>query len=125
MTPDEYIKLCKVTDVEDYSVMEERLGTIDLAIIHSMLGITTEAGEFTDAIKKHLLYGKPLDYVNLKEEFGDILWYISIGLKALGLTYEEVMQTNIAKLKARYGDKFTEAAALERDLETERKVLES
>jgi hypothetical protein len=34
------------------------------------------------------------------------------------------METNINKLKARYGTKFSEAAALNRDLEAERKILE-
>jgi len=41
-----------------------------------------------------------------------------------GLTISEARDRNISKLKARYGEKFTETAALNRDLETERKILE-
>ena len=35
-----------------------------------------------------------------------------------------VMENNITKLKARYGDKFSEEKAENRDLDTERKILD-
>ena len=77
-----------------------------------------------DALKKHIYYGKDLDKVNLREEAGDLLWYISIMLDVLGTTYEECMQINIEKLAARYPNKFTEEDAIKRDLKKERKILE-
>ena len=93
-------------------------------LLHAAMGLTTESGEFMDAIKKHLFYGKPLDKVNLKEEIGDVLWYCALALHSLDSSFEEVMATNIAKLKARYPDKFEESQALNRDLDKERSILE-
>jgi hypothetical protein len=40
------------------------------------------------------------------------------------MTSSEARERNIEKLRARYGDKFTEAAALERNLAAERAILE-
>lgn len=93
-------------------------------ILHGALGIVTEAGEIADAVKKSIFYGKPFDLVNLQEEIGDCFWYLAILAKEAGLSFEAIMEQNIAKLKARYPDKFTEHHALNRDLEHERNVLE-
>jgi NTP pyrophosphatase (non-canonical NTP hydrolase) len=120
----EYIENCLATDIPDYRRLEERLEAMDLRILHAMLGIATEAGELTDAVKKHLMYGKPLDNVNLEEEAGDLMWYISLLLEALSVDYEYIWKQNIAKLKARFPEKFTEHAALHRNLNKERSILE-
>lgn len=94
-------------------------------LLHGAMGLCTEAGEFMDAMKKAVFYGKPIDTVNLKEELGDILWYIAIIIDALGdTTIDEIMAVNIAKLKARYPDKFSKTHAEVRDLDRERSVLE-
>lgn len=93
-------------------------------ILHGALGISTEAGEILDAVKKSIFYGKPFDLVNLQEEIGDCLWYLAILAKEAGMSFEDIMAQNIAKLKARYPDKFTEERALNRDLVAERRELE-
>ena len=93
-------------------------------LLHAGLGLATETGEFLDPLKKHFFYGKPIDEINLKEEIGDILWYCAIACDALGTTIDAEMLRNIAKLKARFPDKFTEEKANERDLDAERSVLE-
>lgn len=125
MTPQEYIDLARATDHESYALIQERLSQERSArLFHYFVGAGTEAGELLDAIKKSIIYGKPLDVVNLKEECGDLLWYIARACDCLGFTFEEVMELNINKLKARYGEKFTEDAALNRDLDKERAVLE-
>jgi NTP pyrophosphatase (non-canonical NTP hydrolase) len=93
-------------------------------LLHAAMGLVTESGEFMDMLKKHLFYGKPLDEVNLLEEIGDASWYLAIALNALGSSFEEVMARNIEKLQARYPDKFTEQAALVRNLDKEREILE-
>ena len=94
-------------------------------LLHGMIGVVTEIGEAMDAVKKHLIYGKPLDLVNIMEEAGDKQWYIALILDAAGYLESDAMTRNIAKLKARFGDKFTEEAALNRDLGKERATLES
>lgn len=96
----------------------------DDRLLHSGIGIATESGEFLDALKKHIFYGKPLDRTNLKEELGDLLWYVAIACDELGATFEELQEVNIAKLTARYPEKFSLERAENRDLETERKILE-
>lgn len=93
-------------------------------LLHAFLGLASEVGELADALKKHIIYGKMLDEVNLLEEGGDLSWYLALLLTALKKTLEECMEKNIAKLRARYGDKFTQYAALNRDLAKERKALE-
>ena len=96
----------------------------DERLLHAGIGLATESGEFLDALKKHVFYGKALDRTNLKEEVGDLLWYCAIALDELGSSFEEVQATNIAKLKARYPNKFTMGDAENRDLKAERKILE-
>ena len=124
MNPNDYIKECLVTEARDMSPVLERLQNVGtVRLLHAMIGLCTETGEFQDSLKKHIFYGKEIDKVNLKEEMGDLCWYIAIALDELGLSFEEIMQTNIDKLKARYGEKFTEQAALNRNLDNENKVL--
>jgi len=68
-------------------------------------GISAEAGEFTEVIKKIFLQGKPYSEDNvfhLKRELGDICWYIAQACMALDTTFEEVLQMNYEKLSARY-----------------------
>ena len=93
-------------------------------IEHAIDGCVTEAGELQDALKKAKYYGKELDVVNIKEEAGDILWYLAILFDELGTDFETEMNRVITKLKTRFPDKFTEEDAFTRDLVAERKVLE-
>jgi NTP pyrophosphatase (non-canonical NTP hydrolase) len=93
-------------------------------LLHSALGMQTEAAEFSDAIKKSLFYGKSLDVVNLKEELGDLLWYMAIAMDELGTDFDAEAKRVVKKLKARYPEKFTSDNALNRDLGTERQILE-
>lgn len=97
----------------------------NIRLLHAGIGMCTEAGEFIDQLKKHIFYGRPLDKVNLKEEIQDVMWYIGIALDELGSDFDTEQRKNIDKLKARYGDKFSAEAAINRNLEVERKILES
>ena len=102
-------------------------------LIHAAMGMQTETAEFTDALKKSLFYGKILDVTNLKEELGDLLWYVAIAMDELGTDFEIEMDRVINKLKVRYpesynsesSNRFTEDAAEHRDLDAERRSLES
>lgn len=95
-----------------------------IRLLHASIGLATESGEILDMIKKHIFYGKPLDLVNASEEIGDTLWYCGLAIDVLKTTLDEVMTVNIKKLKARYPEKFSEYHAENRDLETERAILE-
>ncbi|AHX01149.1 putative mazG pyrophosphohydrolase [Nitrincola phage 1M3-16] len=90
---------------------------VDSRILHAAIGCVTESGEMLDALKKSIFYGKELDLVNIKEEAGDILWYLAILFDALGTNFEAEQERVINKLRARYPEKFTEYDAEVRDLE--------
>lgn len=105
-----------ITELNDYQASAVRTASPTLPLIHVALGVTGEAGEFSDAVKKHVIYGKTLDETNLREELGDLLWYIALGCEVLGTTMSHIASENIAKLRARYPDKYTdEHAALRLD----------
>jgi NTP pyrophosphatase (non-canonical NTP hydrolase) len=74
-------------------------------LLTAALGMTAEAGEFTEVIKKIFLQGKTYNEENvfhLKRELGDICWYIAQACMALDTTFDEILQMNYEKLSARY-----------------------
>lgn len=93
-------------------------------LIHAQIGMQTEVAEFADALKKSLFYGKPLDVVNLKEELGDLMWYMAIAMDELDTNFTAEGDRVINKLKTRYPDKFTTDRAENRNLDLERAILE-
>ena len=74
-------------------------------LLTAALGLTAESGEFTEVIKKIILQGKPYNEENvfhLKRELGDICWYLAQACMALDTTFDEIIEMNVDKLKARY-----------------------
>jgi NTP pyrophosphatase (non-canonical NTP hydrolase) len=115
-------------NINDYQLKAARTcAKIDGAImddLHMVLGMQTEAAEIADVYKKTIAYRKPLDFVNIKEEVGDLMWYVANLCNMNGWDLREILATNIAKLEARYPEKFTEEQAINRDLNNERQILE-
>lgn len=93
-------------------------------ITHMLFGIITEAGELIDIFKKNMAYGKDLDWVNVNEEIGDMLYYIASFCRMNYLDLEEIIETNVKKLESRYPERFTEYHANNRNLDKEREILE-
>lgn len=86
---------------------------IDLA--HSAFGISGEAGELLDAVKKHVFYNKPLDRENVKEELGDLEFYMQALRAKLGITRQETLEHNMSKLAERYKNFiYSDKAAIDR-----------
>jgi len=76
-------------------------------LMTSAFGISAEAGEFTEVVKKVFLQGKPWNDENafhLKRELGDIMWYLAQACMALDTSFEEILEMNYEKLSARYPD---------------------
>jgi len=74
-------------------------------LLTAALGLSAEAGEFTEVVKKIFLQGKTYNEENafhLKRELGDICWYIAQACMALDTSFDEVLQMNYEKLSARY-----------------------
>lgn len=97
----------------------------DLRVLHGTIGMFTESAEMIAALKKRIAaHGVELDIANLCEEIGDSDWYKAILHDALDIPEEQIRETVIAKLRKRYRGKFDADAAINRDLEGERKILE-
>ena len=74
-------------------------------MLTAAVGLSAEAGEFTEIVKKILFQGKPVNEENLfhlKRELGDIMWYFIQACIALDVSPEEIIEMNVEKLKARY-----------------------
>ena len=74
-------------------------------LLTAALGLTAESGEFTEVVKKIILQGKPYNEENvfhMKRELGDICWYIAQACMALDTSFDEIIEMNVDKLKARY-----------------------
>lgn len=72
-------------------------------VLHMAVGISSEAGELLDCVKKYTIYDQKIDEQNLVEELGDIELYLE-GLRAhFGLSRDFIVKRNIDKLNQRYG----------------------
>lgn len=82
-------------------------------LLTSALGLSAEAGEFTDIVKKILFQGKKFNdeihYLMIKE-LGDVCWYLMNAARALDIDPNEIFFENVRKLEVRYpGGKFSAA----------------
>ncbi len=79
-------------------------------MLTAIIGMTSEAGEAQEILKKVLFQGKPFTEdtrQHLKKELGDVIWYWINACNALQLDPNEVVAENVKKLEARYpGGKF-------------------
>lgn len=80
-------------------------------LLNGCLGLSGEAGELNDLVKKWIFHKKPLDHEHMKKEIGDVCWYIADICHSMGFDLGEIFQMNIDKLKARYPEGFSEQRA--------------
>jgi len=111
---DKYIEFVKATTSApslDYPTLSARLSELEAEganvtqLLTAALGLTAEAGEFTEVVKKIFLQGKPYTEENvfhMKREMGDICWYLAQACMALDVNFHEIMEMNYEKLSARY-----------------------
>lgn len=71
-------------------------------LLHMAVGVSGEAGELLDAIKKCALYRKNLDRANVVEEIADIRFYLAGLMNSLNITEAELFQQEERKLTSRY-----------------------
>ncbi len=96
---------------------------VNKRLLHATVGMFGECGEMASALAKQGVEGK-LDVVNFCEEMGDADWYKAIGHDELGVSEFSTRAAVIAKLQARYPDKFSVKGAAERDIAAERAAME-
>lgn len=97
----------------------------EMDMLHAAMGMSTEANEILDSMKKHIYYGKRVCLTNMKEELGDILWYLFQMMRCIGTDFGEVASMNIKKLAARYPKGYSNESAQIRKLDQEREVLKA
>jgi NTP pyrophosphatase (non-canonical NTP hydrolase) len=88
----------RLQELEGQEFPSERLLT-------AAVGMSAEAGEFTEIVKKIIFQGKPVNDENLfhlKRELGDIMWYVAQACMGLNVSIDEVIEMNVDKLKSRY-----------------------
>ena len=85
-------------------------------LINAALGLAGEAGEISDLVKKEFFHGHDCDAPKLKEELGDLLWYVALACYALNCEMGDLMEANIAKLKRRYPEGFSEERSRNREV---------
>ena len=84
-------------------------------LFNGVLGLSGEAGECADLVKKHYFQdGRPM-IDRLVDELGDVLWYVAETAAAMNVTLEEVAQRNVEKLKRRYPEGFEAENSLHRE----------
>ena len=112
--PNKYIEFVRQTTSpasSEYPKLVERLNELERQgadvsrLMTAAFGMSAEAGEFTEVVKKIFLQGKPYTEDNIfhmKRELGDLCWYLAQACMALDITFEEVLEMNYEKLSARY-----------------------
>ena len=90
----------RIQELEGQGFPSERLLT-------AAVGMSAEAGEFTEVVKKIVFQGKPVNEDNLfhlKRELGDIMWYVMQACMGLDTDLNEIIEMNVEKLASRYPD---------------------
>ncbi len=111
MEPNEYQSLAERTLVFD---PDTDLTPDQFMLIWCALGLAGESGELVDYLKKGIMHKHGLDTTKVKDELGDILWYICGIATTIGIPLQDIMEHNIDKLKKRYPDGFSYDASKNR-----------
>ena len=83
--------------------------------IIAALGLTGEAGEFANMIKKMTANGHSIAANDLADELGDVLWYLAEAATACGLNLDDIARMNVDKLKSRYPEGFSQERSINRE----------
>lgn len=96
------------------SIIAEEMTSQKAHLNHMAMGVSGEAGELLDAIKVHVMYNKPLDLENVREELGDLEFYMEGIRSALNIDRGDTIVENMEKLDKRYPGKYTDEHAQQR-----------
>jgi NTP pyrophosphatase (non-canonical NTP hydrolase) len=98
---------------------------VDLRAVHGIIGIVTEAGGLAERLSRMLEADKVTgdDITNIREEIGDLFWYVALTLSALSFRFVDLLIQNNKKLEARYGAKFSAEKAINRNTDIEQEAV--
>ncbi len=108
----ELLKSCKRYNLEDRADS-----------LHAAMGLCTESAEILDLYKKGIFYGRRISQVDILEELGDTLHYLQMLCNIHDFTLDDLIETNMAKLKLRYPNGYSDNSAINRDKLAERKIF--
>lgn len=96
-----------VENFAQYEAFVERGVILDEDTVRERLllcgvGLAGEVGEVVDHLKKYAFHNRPVPRDAVVLELGDVLWYYTLTLRTLGITWDEVVARNVEKLKNRY-----------------------
>ena len=103
--------------VKDGAEILREMTHLDAHMLHMAVGVSGEAGELLDAIKKVAIYRRAIDRENVIEELGDLEFFMEGLRQGFGITRKETIKANIKKLSVRYaaGKYSNEQAAIRAD----------
>ena len=96
---------------KDFVALADRLVELDREganierLTTAGVGLAAESGEFLEIVKKMVFQGKPWNDANREHliiELGDVMWYVAQATQALGISFDDVIATNVKKLEKRY-----------------------
>ena len=90
--------------IESLSALNTKGANIE-RLTTAAVGISAEGGEFMEIVKKMVFQGKPWNDANREHlivELGDVMWYVAQACMALDVSFDDVVERNVEKLKARY-----------------------
>jgi len=107
----EFVKQTTSPASSDFAALMARMSELEAhdadvpRLMTAAYGLSAEAGEFTEVVKKIFLQGKPYNEENvfhMKRELGDLCWYLAQACMALDTDFDEILAMNYEKLSARY-----------------------
>lgn len=91
-----------------------QVGELERRQLIAALGLTGEAGELAELVKKQIGHGHPVTKDAIAKELGDTLWYAACIATLYGLDLGQIAEKNIDKLRTRYPEGFSSADSIER-----------
>lgn len=107
----EFVDAVTSDESRDFVALSDRLVALDSQginierLLTGAVGLSAEAGELMEIVKKLIFQGKPVNeetIFHMKRELGDVMWYVMQVLMALDTSLEEVVEMNVEKLQKRY-----------------------
>src|SRR5687767_2548376 len=86
----------------------------DQRLVDAAAGLSEEAGEVLGLVRKHVFMRHELDRARLIAELGDALWCLTTTAGALGVSLDEIAAANVAKLRRRYPEGYSDTASARR-----------
>ena len=86
--------------INTFAIYPEAGKGTPMSLAYCALGLTGEAGEYSEKVKKLIRDGK-FDKPLALKELGDVLWYLTRSANELGYSLEDVAQVNVMKLQDR------------------------